>query len=123
LRLTGFKLFLGQFAPLTLKFKDMVKTMIYIKKDKARLNGECPIYIKIVLNKKTTTVSTDKYLSEKRWIETNGLRLVLRSEKEKVIMEYLNLFILKIEKLYNQIEKFGDIKRTRTDALKFLLIL
>ena len=86
----------------------MVKTMIYIKKDKTRLNGECPIYIKILLNKKTTTVSTGKYLSEKRWIETNGLRLVLRSQKEKVIKESLNLFILKIEKLYNQIEKFGN---------------
>lgn len=86
----------------------MVKTMIYIKKDKTRLNGECPIYIKILLNKKTTTVSTGKYLSEKRWIETNGLRLALRSQKEKVIKESLNLFILKIEKLYNQIEKFGN---------------
>jgi site-specific recombinase XerD len=98
----------------------MVKTMIYIKKDKARLNGECPIYIKIVLNKKTTTVSTGKYLSEKRWIETNGLRLILRSEKEKVIKEYLNLFILKIEKLYNQIEKFGDIVNIEEFKLKIL---
>jgi hypothetical protein len=66
----------------------MVKTMIYIKKDKVRLNGECPIYIKIVLNKKTTIVSTDKYISKKRWVETNGLRQVLRNEKEKVIKEF-----------------------------------
>ena len=74
--------------------------MIYIKKDKAKINGECPIYIKILFKKKTTTISTGKYITEERWSETNNLRQVLRNEKEKVIKEYLNLYVLKIEKLY-----------------------
>ncbi len=82
--------------------------MIYIKKDKAKINGECPIYIKILFKKKTTTISTGKYITEERWSETNNLRQVLRNEKEKVIKEYLNLYVLKIEKLYNQLEKYGD---------------
>jgi len=86
----------------------MLKTMIYIKKDKAKINGECPIYIKILFKKKTTTISTGKYITEERWSETNNLRQILRNEKEKVIKEYLNLYVLKIEKLYNQLEKYGD---------------
>jgi hypothetical protein len=65
----------------------MVKTMIYIKKDKAKLNGVCPIYIKIYLNKKTSTFSTGKYISEKRWKETNNLRQPLRNEREKMIKD------------------------------------
>ena len=94
--------------------------MIYIKKDKARLNGECPIYIKILFNKKTTTISTGKYITEKRWLETNNLRLVLRNKKEKVIKEFLNLYVLKIEKLYNQLEKYGEVIDIKEFKLKLL---
>ena len=94
--------------------------MIYIKKDKARLNGECPIYIKIVLNKKSTTISTGKYISEKRWKETNSLRQVLRNEKEKVIKQYLDLYVLKIEKLYNQLERYEEAVNIEEFKLKLL---
>ncbi len=86
----------------------MVKTMIYIKKDKVKSNGECPIYIKILFKQQSITISTGKYLSEERWIETNNLRRKLRIEKEKVLKEYLDLYVLKIEKIYNQIIKYQE---------------
>ena len=45
--------------------------MIYIKKDKARLNGDCPIYIKIVLNKKLQPLALENILQK-----TDGKRLI-----------------------------------------------
>lgn len=86
----------------------MVKTMIYIKKDKVKNSGECPIYIKILFKHQSITISTGKYISEERWIETDNLRRKLRIEKEKVLKEYLDLYVLKIEKIYNQIVKYQE---------------
>ena len=86
----------------------MVKTMIYIKKDKVKNSGECPIYIKILFKHQSITISTGKYISEERWIDTDNLRRKLRIEKEKVLKEYLDLYVLKIEKIYNQIVKYQE---------------
>jgi integrase len=83
----------------------MVKTMIYIKKDKAKQNGDCPLYIKVIFNRKSITLATGKYISEVRWKLTDNLRRVLRLDKEKVLKEYLDLFVLKIEKIANQLER------------------
>jgi hypothetical protein len=79
----------------------MVKTMFYIKKDKAKTNGDCPIYIKVIFNRKSITISTGKYITEQRWTQTDNLRKLLRQDKEKVLKEYLDLYVLKIEKIYN----------------------
>ena len=86
----------------------MVRTMFYIKKDKVKSNGECPIYIKILFKNQSITISTGKYISEERWTQTDNLRRVLRQDKEKVIKEYLDLYVLKIEKIYNQLTKFQE---------------
>jgi site-specific recombinase XerD len=88
--------------------KVMVKTIIYIKKDKARSNGDCPIYIKVVFNRKSTTISTGKYISEERWKQSDNLRKLLRRDKEKTLKEFLDLFLLNIEKIHNQIERFQE---------------
>jgi hypothetical protein len=88
--------------------KVMVKTIIYIKKDKARSNGDCPIYIKVVFNRKSTTISTGKYISEERWKKSDNLRKLLRQDKEKTLKEFLDLFLLNIEKIHNQIERFQE---------------
>jgi len=98
----------------------MVKTMIYIKKDKAKINGDCPIYIKIYLDQSTTTLSTGRYITERRWKETNNLRQPLRLEKEKTIKEFLDLMVLKIEKLHNECEKFGETLNIEEFKLKLL---
>ena len=69
----------------------MVKTIIYIKKDKAKQNGDCPLYLKVTYNRKSITIATGKYISEERWKQTDNLRRVLRQDKEKVLKEYLDL--------------------------------
>jgi site-specific recombinase XerD len=86
----------------------MVKTMFYIKKDKAKTNGDCPIYIKVIFNRKSITISTGKYITEQRWVQTDNLRKLLRQDKEKVLKEYLDLYDLKIEKIYNHVIKFQE---------------
>ena len=58
----------------------MVKTMFYIKKDKAKTNGDCPIYIKVIFNRKSITISTGKYITEQRWTQTDNLRKLLRQD-------------------------------------------
>jgi integrase len=84
----------------------MVKTMIYIKKDKVKSNGSCPIYIKVIFNRKSITISTGKSITEERWKETDNLRRLLRQDKEKVLKEFLDLYILKIEKIHNELERY-----------------
>lgn len=46
----------------------------YLRKDKARENGECPVYLRITENRKSKYVSTGVYLKPKYW----------NPEKEKV---------------------------------------
>lgn len=94
--------------------------MIYIKKDKVKNSGECPIYIKILFKQKSITISTGKYISEERWIETDNLRRKLRVDKEKVIKEYLDLYVLKIEKIYNKIVKYEEDVRISEFKLMIL---
>ncbi|WP_396209276.1 Arm DNA-binding domain-containing protein [Flavobacterium sp.] len=62
----------------------MVKTMFYIKKDKAKTNGDCPIHIKVIFNRKSITISTGKYITEERWKKTDNPRKLLRQDKEKL---------------------------------------
>ena len=83
----------------------MLKTVIYIKRDKVNAENLCPIYIKVNVNFKSFTISTRKYISEARWKETNNLHQVLRVDKEKIIKDYLNHYVIKIERLYNQIQR------------------
>ena len=71
--------------------KIMVKTIVYIKKDKAKQNGDCPLYLKVTYNRKSITLATGKYISEERWKQTDNLRRVLRQDKEKVLKEQLKM--------------------------------
>jgi integrase len=78
----------------------MIKVLFFIKNSKVKLTGEAPIYAKLTLENETTVVSTGKNISLERWENTNKLRLNLRSEKEKVLKQSLELFQLKIEQIY-----------------------
>jgi len=79
-----------------------------------------PIYVKVIYNRKSFTVSTGKSITKERWRETDNLRRLLRQNKEKVLKEYLDLFILKIEKIHNQIEKFQEDVNIEEFKLKVL---
>jgi integrase len=98
----------------------MVKTMIYIKKDKVKSNGSCPIYIKVIFNRKSITISTGKSITEERWRETDNLRRLLRQDKERVLKEFLDLYILKIERIDNQLEKYQETITIAEFKLKIL---
>ena len=98
----------------------MVKTIVYIKKDKAKQNGDCPLYLKVTYNRKSITLATGKYISEERWKQTDNLRRVLRQDKEKVLKEYLDLMELKIEKIANKIERHEEELSIEEFKLKIL---
>ena len=81
----------------------MLKIIFYIKSEKIKLNGESPIYCKIKLNNESVSLSTGKSISSERWNSTNRLRNLLKLEKEKILKKSLELFLLKIEKKYNDL--------------------
>ena len=86
----------------------MIKIFFYIKTEKMRVNGMCPIIARVVLGQKTTTISTGKLISPERWQVTERLRKLLTVNSEKVLKESLDLFQLKLEKLHNSMCKFEE---------------
>ncbi len=87
----------------------MLKIIFYLKSKKQNQIGESPIYAKITLGTKTTTISTGKSITPERWVSTNRLRDLLRNNREKVIKETLDLFLLKAQRYYNEGYKMGTI--------------
>lgn len=84
----------------------MLKVIFYTKSDKVGKNGDCPIYAKVSLKGKSTTISTGKAISKERWDFTNNLRNVLKLEKEKVLKQSLDLLELEIQRKYNELVRF-----------------
>ena len=83
----------------------MLKINFYIKSDKVKTNGECPIYSKVFYNHKSITISTGRYILPERWKFSENMRRPVKIEKEKVIREYLEIFRINIEKIYYDIKK------------------
>ncbi|SNR58681.1 site-specific integrase [Lutibacter flavus] len=83
----------------------MIKTFFYLKTDKQNNEGESPIYAKISLQGKTTTLSTRKFISKERWMSTNKLRNTLRIITEKNSKTALDLIETKIESIYYELSK------------------
>ncbi|EPR73447.1 phage integrase family protein [Winogradskyella psychrotolerans RS-3] len=78
----------------------MIKTFFYLKTDKQNNKGESPIYAKIQLQGKTTTLSTGKFIKKERWDFTNKLRNKLRLNSEKNCKLAIDLVEQKIEDAY-----------------------
>ncbi len=85
----------------------MIKVIFFLKTAKVKLTGECPIYCKLSLGRETTVLSTGKNITKERWDATSKLRASLRSEKEKVAKQTLDVLHLKIERTYNEFLKFN----------------
>jgi integrase len=83
----------------------MLKINFYIKSDKIKTNGECPIYSKVFYNHKSITISTGRQILPERWKFSENMRRPVKIEKEKVIREYLEIFRINIEKIYYDIKK------------------
>jgi len=89
----------------------MIKVIFFLKSTKVKLTGECPIYCKLTLGKQTTVLSTGKSISKDRWGATSGLRVALRTDKEKVAKQSLDALHLKIERTYYEFLKFNPEAR------------
>lgn len=83
----------------------MLKIFFYLKTEKAKQNGDAPIYAKIMLDKQKMSMSTGKYISLERWTFTNKLRNVLKLEQEKVLKKSLEVFTLNLNRKYNEISE------------------
>lgn len=83
----------------------MIKTFFYLKTDKQNKEGELPIYAKIALQGKKTTLSTGKFISKDRWVFTNKLRNTLRQNSEKNCKIAIDLLENKIESIYFELAK------------------
>lgn len=96
----------------------MIKTFFYLKTDKQNNEGESPIYAKIKLQGKTTTLSTGRFINKERWDFTNKLRNQLRLKPEKVSRIALDSLENKIESIYFDLSKNNpntnlmDVKNT-----------
>ena len=73
------------------------------------MTDECPLYAKLILAGKTLAISIGKYITVERWETTNKLRNPIKSEKEKVLKQSLDLFQLKVEKSYNELSRLNSV--------------
>lgn len=80
----------------------MLQFIYFIKAEKAKKNGESPIYAKIKYQNQTITMSSRQYISAERWEFTNKLRNALKLEKEKIIKASLDSLTLKFERKINE---------------------
>ena len=86
----------------------MLKVNFYLKTEKLNKNGESCIYVKIKLKNEITTLSTGKYISRKRWRETDRLRKTLKVKKEQVIKDFLEIRKEQIERVYYELYKIDS---------------
>ncbi|WP_417371218.1 site-specific integrase [Gelidibacter japonicus] len=80
----------------------MLKITYFIRTQKAKINGESPIFARFKFHNQTITMSTRQYISAERWNFTNKLRNPLKLEKEKVIRMSLDSLYLKFERKINE---------------------
>jgi hypothetical protein len=96
----------------------MIKTFFYLKTDKQNSEGESPIYAKIKLQGKSTTLCTGKFISRERWEFTNKLRNRLRLKNEMNCKLAIDLLENKIESIYFELIRhkpntaLSDVKNT-----------
>lgn len=83
----------------------MLKVIFYLKAGKVSKKGESPIFARISYHQQWITMSTNKKILKERWQFTKNLRTVLKLEKEKVLKHSLDLFLLNIEKKFNELTK------------------
>jgi site-specific recombinase XerD len=86
----------------------MLKVIFYLKAGKFNKSGESPIYARISYKKQSITMAAGKSILKERWQFTDNLRSILKLEKEKVIKNALDLFLLGMEKKFNELLKIDQ---------------
>ncbi len=102
----------------------MIKLNFYLKSDKLKANLGYPIFLKITCTRKSTTLSTGKWITKERWNSTNKLKNPLKIDKERNYKIALDRISEGIEKIYYKLLKTNeninvvDIKNKFTGKLK-----
>ncbi len=81
----------------------MLKTIFLLKSGRVNRDGESSIILRLSYKNKTITIASGKYISKKKWIQTNHLKNTLKAEKEKVIKSSLDLMQLNAEKKFTEL--------------------
>ena len=75
------------------------KLIYYLKKDKTDHKGDSAIYARISAGGENISFSIKRYISKKRWNETNHLRNPIRNEDELEIQNYLKRIEREVSKI------------------------
>ncbi|WP_033960439.1 site-specific integrase [Psychroserpens jangbogonensis] len=98
----------------------MLQITYFIKSEKAKKNGQCPIYAKVKYQNQSLTMSTRQSITEQRWNFTNNLRNTLKLEKEKIIKISIDNLTIKFERKIN--EKVRDNLAVNLQEIKTEII-
>ncbi|TDW52710.1 integrase-like protein [Flavobacterium sp. 270] len=74
-----------------------------LKSERVNRDGESSIILRLSYKNKRITISSGKFISKERWIQTNHLKNTLKAEKEKVIKSFLDLMQLNAEKKFTEL--------------------
>ena len=102
----------------------MIKVHFFIRTTKVKISGESPLYAKVILDNNLISISMGKSISADRWKESNRLQGFLKTEKEKELKQSLDLFLVKIERVYNDLYRINndvnleDLKNIVTGKIK-----
>jgi len=81
----------------------MLKTIFLLKSERVNRDGESSIILRLSYKNKRITISSGKFISKQRWIQTNHLKNTLKAEKEKIIKSSLDLMQLNAEKKFTEL--------------------
>jgi integrase len=98
----------------------MIKIMYFLRHAKTKVNGEIPIYVKVELGKDSFTLSTGKSVSNEVWEHTKHLRIYVKSAKDKVTKEALEVLSNKILVTYSKLER--ELIEITAQDLKAILL-
>ncbi|MBR9846055.1 MAG: site-specific integrase, partial [Algicola sp.] len=98
----------------------MLQIIYFIKTQKVKKNGQCPIYAQVKYHNQVITMSTRQSISEEKWDITNKLRKSLKQEKEKIIKTSLDNLTIKFERKVN--EKVRDNSKVDLQEIKTEII-
>lgn len=82
-----------------------MKVIFYLRVEKSKVNGETPIYVRVILPSGSFTLSTGKSVNAQVWEQTYHLRVNVRSPKDKVTKEALEVLYNRIQIEYTKLER------------------
>lgn len=82
-----------------------MKFIFYLRTEKSKVNGEMPIYVRVILSSGNFTLSTGRSVNPQIWEQTYHLRINVRNSKDKITKEALDVFSNRIQIEYTKLER------------------